>query len=311
MNTPVYKVGIHPPGEMFASNGLPLVRLYYTNDDGGPGYGSDSRLHFTAPADGSYVVRLQDVHGGGGEDYPYRLTLRRPRPDFQLLVEPRNPNVPRGGQIPIAVLASRVDDFDGPIHVTVEDLPPGVTVSEGLIPPGQASTTLLVAAHPDAELDRAVPFKVKATADIDGRPVTRWAAPGDNLKFISLSPAADVELAATAREIVLAPGEDIEITVSAKRKNGFAGRVQVEVRNLPPHIDIPEIGLNAVLIPAAEESRTFHIQALPQAKPLEQWIHLAGRVQTRSPLQNSFAAEPILLRVIPRPVAAATAGSGD
>ena len=311
MNTPVYKVRIHPPGQKFASNGLPLVRLYYANDDGGPAYGSDSRLHFTAPADGSYVVRLQDVHGGGGEDYPYRLTLRHPRPDFRLLVEPRNPNVPRGGQIPITVLASRMDDFDGPIHVTVEDLPPGVSVTEGVIPPGQASTTLLAAAQREAELDRAVPWRVKATADIAGRQVTRWAAPEDNLKFISLSPPADIELAANAREIVLAPGEDIEITVSAKRKNGFAGRVRVEVRNLPPHIDIPEIGLSAVVIPAQEESRTFHIQALPQAKPMEQWIHLAGRVQTRSSLQNSFAAEPILLKIVPARVASATTGSGD
>ncbi len=85
----------------------------------------------------------------------------------------------------------------------------------------------------------------------------------------------------------------------------------IEVRNLPPHIDIPEIGLSAVVIPAQEESRTFHIQALPQAKPMEQWIHLAGRVQTRSPLQNSFAAEPILLKVVPERVASATTGSGD
>ena len=311
MNTPVYKVLIHPPGQKFASNGLPLVRLYYANDDGGPGYGGDSRLHFTAPAAGSYVVRLQDVHGGGGKDYPYRLTLRRPRPDFRLLVEPRNPNVPRGGQIPITVLASRRDDFDGPIQVTVENLPPGLSVSNGVIPPGQASTTLLAAALPGAELDRAVPWRVKATADIAGRQVVRWAAPEDNLKFISLSPPADVELVANAREIVLAPGEDIEITVSAKRSNGFGGRVQVEVRNLPPHIDIPEIGLSAVAIPAGEKSRSFHIQALPQAKPMEQWIHLAGRVQTRSPLQNSFAAEPILLKVVPERVASATTGSGD
>ena len=139
-----------------------------------------------------------------------------PRLGNRLLVEPRNPNVPRGGQIQITVLASRGNDFDGPIQVTVEDLPPGVSVAEGVIPPGQASTTLLAAALPGAELERAVPFKVRATADIAGRRVARWAAPEDNLKFISLSPPADVELAANAREIVLAPGEDIEITVSAE-----------------------------------------------------------------------------------------------
>ena len=56
IDQPVYKVQIHPPGSQFATNGLPLVHLPYRNDDGGPGYGKDSRLRFTAPADGDYIV---------------------------------------------------------------------------------------------------------------------------------------------------------------------------------------------------------------------------------------------------------------
>ena len=63
IDTPVYKVQIHPPGASFVANGLPLVHLPYRNDDGGPGYGKDSRLRFTAPADGEYIVRLRDVRG--------------------------------------------------------------------------------------------------------------------------------------------------------------------------------------------------------------------------------------------------------
>src|SRR5882762_2695370 len=85
-DSPVYKVQVHPPGTQFTSNGLPLVRLPYRNDDGGPGFGKDSRLRFTAPADGEYIVKLRDVRGLTGEDYAYRLTLHPPAPDFQLSV---------------------------------------------------------------------------------------------------------------------------------------------------------------------------------------------------------------------------------
>ena len=47
---PMYKVAIHPPGTTFPPNGLPVVTLYYRNDDGGAGFGKDSRLVFDAPA---------------------------------------------------------------------------------------------------------------------------------------------------------------------------------------------------------------------------------------------------------------------
>ncbi len=94
IDTPVYKVQIYPPGKTFVGNGLPLVRLPYRNDDGGPGYGKDSRLRFTAPADGEYIVRLRDVRGMHGDDYAYRLTVRPPAPDFRLGVNPAIPTCP-------------------------------------------------------------------------------------------------------------------------------------------------------------------------------------------------------------------------
>jgi hypothetical protein len=64
------------------------------------------------------------VRGEGGETFPYRLTIRPPRPDFRLSVNPRNPNVPIGGTIPVTVTATRLDGFEGPIDVTMDDLPP-------------------------------------------------------------------------------------------------------------------------------------------------------------------------------------------
>ncbi|HEY6331166.1 MAG TPA: hypothetical protein VI756_17695, partial [Blastocatellia bacterium] len=115
VDTPLYKVEIHRPGTKFTPNGLPLVRLYYQNDDGGPGYGKDSLIHFTAPADADYLVHIKDVRGSSGENCSYRLTIREPRPDFRLSIDPANPNVPLGGSIPLEVTAFRTDDFNGPI----------------------------------------------------------------------------------------------------------------------------------------------------------------------------------------------------
>ena len=48
--------------------------LYYANDDDGERkLGLDSRLHFTAPADGAYLVRVTDTRGFSGERFVYRL----------------------------------------------------------------------------------------------------------------------------------------------------------------------------------------------------------------------------------------------
>jgi hypothetical protein len=42
---------------------------------------------------------------------------------------------------------------------------------------------------------------------------------------------------------------------------------------------------------------TFLLERLPTAKPTVQPIYVSGRIETRSVLQSSYAAEPILLKV--------------
>ena len=77
-----------------------------------------------------------------------------------------------------------------------------------------------------------------------------------------------------------------------------AGRVPVEVLNLPPHTDTPEVGLNRIMVTEEENARTFSIRALPGAQPLEQLIYVSGIVETRSPQPTSFTAEPIVLKIV-------------
>jgi hypothetical protein len=294
IDKPVYKVQIHPPGTKFTPNGLPLVHLYYQNDDGGPGYGKDSVVHFTAPADGEYLVRIRDVRGNACEGCPYRLTIREPRPDFRLTVGQRNPNVPLGGTIPVTVTAFRMDDFDGPIDVSMEDLPVGLTATNGIIAPRQISTTLLLSADASAKLDHAAPLKIAGR----GGKLTRWANPDDRLKLISLMPKSDVVMTAETKEVEIQPGKQAQITVSVDRRNDFHGRVPVAVMNLPPGVKVIDVGLNGVLITEQENRRSFTIEALAAAEPMEQKIYVAGVIETRSNLPASYAApQPILLRI--------------
>jgi hypothetical protein len=297
IDTPVYKVQVHPAGATFVSNGLPLVRLPYRNDDGGPGYGKDSRLRFTAPADGEYIVRLRDVRGLHGEDYAYRLTVRAPAPDFRLSVEPRHPNVPVGGRIPITVTALRLDDFDGPINVAIEDLPAGLSAGNGVIEPGRASTTILLGADENAHLDRAIPLRVSGKAKDGARQLAHWASPEDKLKLIALMPKPDITMEAKTREVVLEPGKSATVEVEIHRNNNFGGRVPVEVYNLPPTVIVANVGLNGVLIHEGDSHVTFTLQALANAQAIDQPIVLSGNIETRADQQNEYASEPIVLKV--------------
>lgn len=287
----IYKVQIHPPGAQFAPNGLPVTRIYAQNDDGGPGFSKDSYLTFTAPADGDYQLVVRDVTGATG---PYRLNIREPRPDFRLSVNPRNPNVPRGGTIPLTVTATRLDGYSGPIDLSFSALPKGFTVTKGRIEPNQNTGVLLLTAAPDIQVAEAVRFDVTGAA----LGVTRQASPEDHLKLIAVGGNPDVIMTSATRRVELAPGETAAIQVKISRHNGFAGRVPVDVVNLPPRVKLPDFGLNGVLLNEDETERTFYIEATPSAEPGDYTIAVAGRVETRSPQQNlSAAPETIAVRI--------------
>ncbi|MDQ6666043.1 MAG: hypothetical protein M3Z23_16815, partial [Acidobacteriota bacterium] len=291
LDQPVYKIEIAPPGKQFPPNGLPVVHLMYRNDDGGPGYGKDSRLHFTAPADGDYIMRLRDVRGLKGDEYSYRLTVREPVPGYRLSVNPRNPNVPVGGRIPLTVTAMRLDDHDAPIHVSIQNLPAGFHATDGVIEPGQVSATLLLSADANATLAQAAPLIVT-----DGK--DRQASPDDKLKLISLMPRPDIQMAAITQEVVLRPGGKAQVEVAIQRNNDFAGRVPVDVRDLPKGVRVIDVGLNGVLINENEDKRSFTLEAEPDAPPADQPIAVSGVIETRAAgQQNAYAAEPIKLRV--------------
>jgi hypothetical protein len=301
INTPLYKVQVHPPGRTFPPNGMPLFRLHYRNDDGGPLYGKDSRLLFTAPADGEYVARIADVRGEAGPRHAYRLTLRDARPDFRLSLSPEHPGVPAGAAVPVEVTADRLEGFEGPIEVRLENLPPGLAATAATIEAGETSATLLLSAAPDAVT--APPgrgaIRLVGRAAIGGGEATRVVEPAGGQAVATVLPPADLTLTSPLQQVAITPGQEQYLEVAITRRNGFAGRVPVEARNLPFGVRVLDVGLNGVLITEAETTRRFVIICEPWVKPTQRLIYCTVRTETGSAAPTEIGV-PVTLNVLPR-----------
>ncbi len=296
INAPVYRVKIFEPGKEFPPNGLPVFHLTYRNDDGGPGYGQDSRLDFVAPQDAEYLLHIKDVRGLQGEDFAYRLTVREAKPDFTLAAQPANPNVPRGGRLPITVEADRRAGYEGPIEIQVKGLPPGVTASPATIFAGQYSTVVVLATGPDAALsENALPFQVVGRATLDGRELIRAAGAMEPLRVASVMPPPDVLVTTEPHEVVLEAGQRSSLTLRVERKNGFKGRLLFNVMNLPPGVYVADIGFTGVIVTENENSRTLVLRAEDWVSSIDQPIYLVGTVESSSSTQHS--SPPFILKV--------------
>ena len=313
----VYKVSLHAPGTRLEPNGMPVFQIDYVNDDGGTRFGGkDSRLHFEAPADGTYFLRLRDVRGLEGERFAYRLTVREPAPDYSIAFDPRSFNIPKGGRVSVTVTAERKDGFNGPIDVEFVNLPAGLSSAPGRIPADADTTVLMISAAPEASLDthkaeirtiepKPAPYEVTgigvltlaSRATINGSVVSHEAERVDPLDIVALAPQPDLLVTTSAERVELPAGGQATLTVKVERRHGFTGRVPISVMNLPHGVRVDDIGLNGVMITEEETTRTVHLVAESWVEPLTQPIVIVGRVEVNSPLRNESAALPVELVV--------------
>lgn len=291
VNEPIYKVSVNPPGTTFPPNGYPVFTLFYRNDDGGPGYGRDSFILFDPPADGDYLVRVADARGQGGDSFGYRLTVRPPRPSFNVRFSPTNPVISRGGAVPIQIAVERLDGYQGPIQVRFEKLPPGFSAPPATIEPGLSSTAFALYADEDAKTPpRPLPLLLVAEAAIAGNKIHKEAIgatpqaidPGDIVAFTEES------------AITVQPGRQVKLTVHIDRRHGFLGRVPLEVRGLPHGVRVLDIGLNGILVNENEVRRTIVIYAEP-------WVEASSHpfvvLARREGKKSEHAAKSVLLNV--------------
>jgi hypothetical protein len=296
LNEPIYIVEPYAPGTRLADNGLPIFPVYYSNDDDGSRkFGHDSRLMFTAPADGTYLARVADVRGYGGPDFKYTLTIREPQPDFNGSLQPDKLSVPKGGGQRFVVALDRVDDFEGPVRVEMSGIPAGYRITSPLVVEkglNAAEGTL----HADAAAKALGPeawkaLRITATGTIDGHQVVKTV---NGFREVNLGPSPKVVVhlrpEQKGNEVVIRPGESVTAMLEIERQ-GYDGELRFEVENLPHGVIVDNIGLNGIMVRAGETRRQVFLTAAKWVTPSVRLIH------TVADREGNLTSLPISLRV--------------
>ena len=209
---------------------------------------------------GEYAVRIEDIAGNGGEGYVYHLDVRPTTPDFAISVTPDNPNVGRGGTVLLEVTLQRRVGFTEPIEISVENLPPGITASEGAIlsSTGVTEGYITLTAAPDAELTHRVVQVVGSVTTAAGDKYQRAAMPVEVYRIQNndqtvqrknivvsvtetapiilstmLSKDGDTGISTEPLEIVVTPDGSVDITVKVERRQGNRQNLNLTAVGLP------------------------------------------------------------------------------
>jgi hypothetical protein len=236
---------------------------------------ADSRLVYTFPTAGPYLLRIADVQGKGGDEYAYRLVIAPERPDFALRITPDTLRLGPGETVMVTVDALRKDGFSAEIRLAVQDLPKGFLASQATIPAGQNQAQFTVTASDDASAGVVAPA-VTGTAQIGKDTAVRKACPAETVMqafaytyyvptkefLLDIVPSAAFTLAARTPpgEALQVPQEgEVQVTIKVIRKEGVRGPVSLSAK--PP----PGITAKATFIPADKDEATLTIAAGKQA----------------------------------------------
>ena len=162
-----------------------------------PAQGQDRILHdaileFTAPADGEYVMGVEDGQGQGGADYVYRVEARQDENAVYTYIAPEPENrfqpqlrqtvaVPVGNKTTVQVgIVSTSKPISGELEIVGLNLPKGVTIQAPRITPSTTKVPVVFEASAEAQVSGAL-------IDLVVRPVSGSAIPSGYRQTIMLN----------------------------------------------------------------------------------------------------------------------------
>ncbi len=297
-------------------------------------------------AGATYRIFVSDRFNSGGR---YRLVLRTPKLDFQVLVMPESPAndanalmrwspmLRRGGSTALSVAVIRHDGFDEPVVVSAAGLPAGVSMAECIVPAGCSAGLVVLHASADAAAWSGA-LDLAAHAGGCSRPVRevtpRWSV-GD-------AGNERIDLRLTAGGPMLAVSEDggvpmrVEPAGAAEFETSLGATLQVPVKFVrgPGHKGIKgewEAALTGLpgqrawqpAKPAGDASEATLSLALTRRDGNQfvpgTWIVYAAARSTvhwqpdesapARDVRDTSFSAPILVRIEPSPVAVEMAGA--
>jgi hypothetical protein len=286
-----------------------------TFDDHGINFNSLAQFNrdpigtFTAPANGTYRIFVQDRYRQGGARYSYVLRVGKPATDFypvvfhETPVDPSCPVVRQGGSAFYEFCLNRRDG-NVPVTVEAEGLPPGVTCRPVHVSPQTDFATIVFTAARDAP-EWAGAIRLKAWGMVDGKRVERevrcsqrrWDIANINTSRVcreiclAVRSQAPYALDLPAASVAVAASGTAETTVRCERHwPDFKGKVQLNGLNLPPGF-----GFATVEVPPEKTEVSVKFTVAGNVPPGTYTLNLRGDAQV--PFRRDAAAAPALTRV--------------
>jgi hypothetical protein len=241
----------------------------------------DPAYRFVAPADGTYRVLVRNLANYTAVDprLGYRLAIRAEQPGFRLIAKPRllpfsadpvqnpptvwNPLLRKGGTEILDVVVFRRDGFNGPVEVSVEGLPAGVSAAPITIAPGQEVGEVVLAAAEDAPAGMGL-INVVGKARVAEQDITHaaryasmiWGGAANTVTprtRMARNLAVAVTSAETAPYFVdagqnvvleMCKAGTVQVPVKLVRRGDFKGAVTMAPFPLPPGVKPPSLTLD-------------------------------------------------------------------
>jgi hypothetical protein len=217
-----------------------------------------ARIDFTAPADGDFVIFTEHLNYLHGPTEVYHLTLDAAEPDFTVNLQLDRFDVAPGATTLIPVTSIVRRDYTGPVELSIIGPPNfsgSVTVANAPVPPaGQIAATLPLTCKADTPAG-AYQLQVRAKATINGKEIIRTANISDVVKqsmnglafppremlnsiavVVTDKPLFTLSVKATSADVIR--GVAANLTITAKRAEGFTEEIQLAAMGLPPTITV-------------------------------------------------------------------------
>lgn len=283
---------------------------------------------FKVPADGEYLVGLEDATGAGGPDHVYRLEIEPVRDtvythitmsDGYQLPRLTGMILPRGNRWTLDVqLAQGIGNtYKGELELQAVGLPKGVTMIAPRVPKGATRVPVQFVAGADTPPQSAQIEILARAADAatklesGSRQGFALVNRGGELPWhvvfldhyaLAVTDPAPFWVTLSTPPIPLMRGSELLLKAQIERQQGFEGAVEIQTDWLPPGVSKEP----AVTIPAGKTEATFKIQANDKAAPGTYKIAMnasttggdaysgLGRVRVSSEFVELKVAEPYL-----------------
>jgi hypothetical protein len=184
-------------------------QLARDDDDAGAG---NARVEFSVPEDGTYRVVVSDLNREGGEDFDYRLTVRKPVPDVTATVAAHEFRVTPAKTAAVKVNVSRVHGHSDELALIATGLPAGVTSTSASVPAKGGEVEITLSAAEDAKAasgavrfmllgtDPEKPFARVAQYDLSKEPVGQTLVESTESVWLTVLPPPATQPAKAAAE---------------------------------------------------------------------------------------------------------------